>query len=167
MHLLEAGGLSFDANSVVDFSTTGRLPLLDRLLGDRALLSDFVVSQLEDLKIAWPQALVVALREEADLELFHSIRRKNPSLGIGEVGAITVAHLHRAGLISNDRETRRVAMELAIPVAGSLAVLRHGVERSEITPEKAASTVEEMIATGAWLSYELVETFRHDVLRID
>lgn len=167
MHLLEEGELSFDANSVVDFSMTGRLSLLDGLLGARALLSDFVVSQLEDSRITWPQAQVVGLREEAELELFHTIRRNNPSLGIGEVGALTVAHLRRAGLISNDRQTRRAATELAIPVAGSLAVLRQAVETAEMTPEEAAATIEEMITAGAWLSHELVEAFRRDVLKVE
>jgi predicted nucleic acid-binding protein len=165
LHPLNSGNFSFDSNSVVDFVKTANLPLLNQLFAGRALLSDFVVKELADAEISWNQAEVVRLTSEAELQLFEDIRRNNPPLGIGEVGAITVARLRGGGLISNDRQARRAAGELGIPVSGSLAILGYAVEADVISPENAVGILSEMIVAGAWLSEELVEAFRKEVLR--
>lgn len=162
---LDEGELSFDANSVVDFVKTATLPLLDSLFGGRALLSDFVASELAAAEIHWPGAQVVSLSTEAELQLFEDIRRNNPPLGAGEVGAIAVCRIRGARLISNDRQARRAAEELGISVSGSLAVLRHAVATGVISGEDAVRILSEMILAGAWLSDELVEAFRRDVLK--
>jgi predicted nucleic acid-binding protein len=166
LHPLDSGEFSFDANSIVDFVKTATLPLLDRLFQGRALISDFVVNELAAASIEWKQAQVVVLGDESDLQLFEDIRRKNPPLGAGEVGAITVARLRGAGLITNDRQARRAAGELNIPVSGSLAILRYAVEITIISGEEAFRILSEMIVAGAWLSDELVESFRKDVLKM-
>jgi predicted nucleic acid-binding protein len=165
LHPLDSGELSFDANSIVDFAKTARLPLLDRLFESRALVSDFVVNELAAASIEWKRAQVVVLKAESELQLFEDIRRNNPPLGAGEVGAITVASLRRAGLITNDRQARRAASELGIPVSGSLAILRYAVEVGTLTGEEAVRLLSEMIVAGAWLSEELVDSFRRDVLK--
>jgi predicted nucleic acid-binding protein len=162
---LDSGEFSFDANSIVDFVKTATLPLLDRLFERRALVSDFVVNELAAASIEWKSANVVTLTSEEELQLFEDIRKNNPPLGAGEVGAITVARLRNAGLISNDRQARRAAGELGISVSGSLAILRYAVESAVISGEEAVRILSEMIVAGAWLSDELVEAFRKDVLR--
>jgi predicted nucleic acid-binding protein len=162
---LDSGEFSFDANSIVDFVKTATLPLLDRLFEGRALVSDFVVNELAAASIEWKSANVVTLTSEEELQLFEDIRKNNPPLGAGEVGAITVARLRNAGLISNDRQARRAAGELGISVSGSLAILRYAVESAVISGEEAVRILSEMIVAGAWLSDELVEAFRKDVLR--
>jgi predicted nucleic acid-binding protein len=166
LHPLDSGEFSFDANSIVDFVKTANLSLLDRLFGSRALISDFVVNELAAASIEWKQAQVVVLADESELQLFEDIRRNNPPLGAGEVGAITVARLRGSGLITNDRQARRVAEQLGIAVAGSLAILKHGVEITVISGEEAVGILSEMIVAGAWLSDELVERFRKDVLSL-
>jgi predicted nucleic acid-binding protein len=165
LHPLNSGEFSFDANSIVDFVKTANLPLLDRLFERRALMSDFVVNELAAASIEWKGAQVVVLAEESGLQLFEDIRRNNPPLGAGEVGAITVARLRGAGLITNDRQARRAAGELGIPVSGSLAILRYAVDSTIISGEEAVLILSEMIVAGAWLADELVESFRRDVLK--
>lgn len=162
---LDEGELSFDANSVVDFAKTANISLLDSLFAGRALLSDFVANELAAADIHWPAAQIVSLTTEAELQLFEDIRRNNPPLGAGEVGAIVVCRLKGARLISNDRQARRVAEEFGIAVSGSLAVLRHAVESDLISGEEAVRILSEMIVAGAWLSDELVEAFRREVLK--
>lgn len=162
---LDTGELSFDANSVVDFVKTATLPILDSLFRGRALVSDFVANELAAAEIHWPGAQVVSLNTEAELQLFEDIRRNNPPLGAGEVGAIAICRLRGARLISNDRQARRAAEELGISVSGSLAVLRHAVESDLISGEEAVRILAEMILAGAWLSDELVEAFRRHVLK--
>ncbi len=165
MHPLDSGEFSFDANSIVDFVKTATLPLLDRLFQGRALISDFVVNELAAASIDWKHAEVVVLRDESELQLFENIRRNNPPLGAGEVGAITVARLRGTGLITNDRQARHAAGELRIPVSGSLAILQYAVEIASISGEEAVRILTEMIVAGAWLSDELVESFKRDVLK--
>jgi predicted nucleic acid-binding protein len=165
LHPLDSGEFSFDANSIVDFVKTATLPLLDRLFQGRALISDFVVNELAAASIDWKHAEVVVLRDESELQLFENIRRNNPPLGAGEVGAITVARLRGTGLITNDRQARHAAGELHIPVSGSLAILRYAVEIASISGEEAVRILTEMIVAGAWLSDELVESFKRDVLK--
>ena len=165
MHPLDKGEYSFDSNSVVDFVKTATVPLLDTLFAGRALLSDFVVRELADAEIEWKQPQVVPLTTESELQMFEDIRRNNPPLGAGEVGAIAVARLRGAGLITNDRQARRAAAELNIPVSGSLGILTYGVRKGELSGENAMHILTEMILAGAWLSEELIESFRKDVLR--
>jgi predicted nucleic acid-binding protein len=165
LHPLDSGEFSFDANSIVDFVKTSTLPLLDQLFEGRALISDFVVNELAAASINWKHAEVVVLRDESELQLFENIRKNNPPLGAGEVGAITVARLRGAGLITNDRQARHTAGELRIPVSGSLAILRYAVEITIISGEEAVRILSAMILAGAWLSDELVESFKRDVLK--
>jgi len=165
LHPLEQGEYSFDSNSVIDFFKTATLPLLDSLFAGRALLSDFVVRELADAQIEWRQAQVIPLSTEPELQLFDDIRRNNRALGSGEVGAITIAKLRRAGLISNDRQARNAATELNIPVSGSLGILNYSVQVGQISGEEAVRILTQMILAGAWLSEELVEQFRRDVLK--
>ena len=161
---LDQGELSFDANSVVDFAKTTMLSMLDSLFRGRALLSDFVVNELAAADIHWGGASVVSLATETALRVFDDIRRNNPTLGAAEVGAIAVCHLRGARLISNDRQARRAAEELGLPFSGSLAILRHAVDGGLISGEDAVRILSEMILAGAWLSDELVEAFRREVL---
>jgi len=129
-------------------------------------MSDFVVNELAAASIEWKGAQVVVLAEESELQLFEDIRRNNRPLGTGEVGAITVARLRGAGLITNDRQARRAGGELGIPVSGSLAILRYAVDSTIISGEDAVLILSEMIVAGAWLADELVESFRRDVLKM-
>jgi predicted nucleic acid-binding protein len=165
LHPLDSGKWSFDANSVVDFSRTTNLALLDQLFIGRALMSDFVVNELAAAHIEWKQAETIRLIPESELQLFADVRTNNPPLGVGEVGAITVARLYNAGLITNDRQARRAASELGIPVFGSLAILSYAAQAGTISGEEAVGILSEMILAGAWLSEELIESFRRDVLR--
>lgn len=162
---LDQGELSFDANSVIDFVKTGTLPVLDSLFVGRALLSDFVANELAVADTRWPGAQAVSLATETELQLFEDISRNNPALGAGEVGALAVCCLRGARLISNDRQARRAAEELGVPVSGSLAILRHAVDSGRLSGEDAVRILSEMILAGAWLSDELVEAFRKDVLQ--
>lgn len=164
MHRLGSRELSFDANCVIDFAKTANLALLDQLFNGRILLSDFVAEELARAGIEWKQARTVVL-SESELQLFEDIRRNNPPLGIGEIGAITIARLRDADLITNDRQARSTASQLGIHSSGSLAVLVCAVELGAMTAENATQILSEMVLAGAWLSEDLIESFRSDVMK--
>jgi predicted nucleic acid-binding protein len=96
--------------------------------------------------------------------MFDGIRRNNPPLGAGEIGALAVAKLQGCGVITNDSRARRAGEELGIPVSGSLGILEFAVEIGRITAEEAVAILEQMIQAGAWFSDELVTMFRARIL---
>ncbi len=167
MHLLSSGEFSVDSNVVADFFLVGKLDLLCGLLQGRLLASDFVLNELEEASISLPCAEVVTLSAEEELALFDAIRKNNPPLGSGEVGALTVAKLRRCSVITNDNRARRAAEELGIRVSGTLGVLEYAVEADHITAEEAVEILEQMIQAGAWFSDELVRMFRTRILEED
>lgn len=164
MHLLSSGEFSVDSNIVADFFLVGKLDLLCELFRKRLLASDFVLSELAEANIELPCAETVTLAAEAEFALFDAIRRNNPPLGAGEVGALAVARLRGCGIVTNDSCARRAAEELGIQVSGSLGVLEYAVEVGRITAEDAVGILEQMIQAGAWFSDELVKMFRTRIL---
>ncbi len=164
MHLLSSGEFSVDSNVVADFFLVGKLDLLCGLLQGRLLASDFVLNELEEASISLPCAEAITLSAQEELSLFDAIRKNNPPLGAGEVGALTVAKLRRCGVITNDSRARRAAEELGIQVSGTLGVLEYAVDLGRIKAEEAVSVLEQMIQAGAWFSDELVRIFRANIL---
>lgn len=160
MHLLSSGEFSLDSNVAVDFFLVGKLDLLCELLAGRMLASDFVLNELAEAQITLAAADPVTLTTEAELALFDNIRRNNPSLGAGEVGALTVAKLRGCGVVTNDSRARRAAEELGIPTSGSLGVLEYAVEIRRLSREESVTILEEMMQAGAWFSEDLVKIFR-------
>ena len=167
MHLLSSGQFSIDSNVVADFFLVGKLDLLCELFQGRLLASDFVLNELEEASIKLPCADAVTLSAEEELALFDAIRKNNPPLGAGEVGALTIAKLRKCGVITNDSRARRAAEELRIPASGTLGVLEYAVDADRISAEEAVSILEQMIQAGAWFSDELVRMFRTRILEDD
>lgn len=165
MHLLSSGEFSVDSNVVADFFLVGKIHLLCELLAGRLLASDFVLSELAEANIELPCAETVALAAEAELALFDQIRKDNPPLGAGEVGALAVAKLRGCGVITNDSRARHAAEELGLRVSGSLGLLEYAVDIDRIRPEEAVSILEQMIQAGAWFTEELVKMFRARILQ--
>lgn len=163
MHQLSSGKLSLDANVVVDFYLTGNLVLLGELFGGRMLLSDFVERELAEAQIGLQEAEVVKLTTDAELQLFDSIRRSDPRLGAGEIGALTVAKLRGAILLTNDARARSTAGKLEVNVSGSLGILRYAVEAGRLTFTQAVAMLDRIVEEGAWISADLVEQFRREM----
>jgi hypothetical protein len=164
LHLLSCGEFSIDSNVVADFFLVGKIDLLCELFQGGLLASDFVLAELAQANIELRCAEAVALTTEAELAVFDAIRRNNPPLGAGEIGAIAVAKLRGCGVMTNDSRARRGAEELGISVSGSLGVLEYSVEVGRITAEDAVAILEQMIQAGAWFSDELVKMFRTRIL---
>ena len=157
---------SLDANVILDFFLTGNTAVLERGLPRGILVSDFVEAELRRSDAALPPSCrVVPLTSEEELNFFDQLRRTYARLGAGELGAIAVAHFHRAVFVSNDGRARSAATEFGIEVSGSLGVLRSAVSFGAIAPARAIHIMEEMIVAGAWFSDELIEMFRVSVLK--
>jgi predicted nucleic acid-binding protein len=156
--------VSFDSNVVADFELTGNTTILEQILKGRMLISDFVQDELRRANINFSPARVIALTTEEQLELLEELRRGHPGLGLGELGAITIARVRTAVLASNDGQARKAAIELGVQVSGSLGILEHGVSTGDIEPRMAVRVAEEIVAAGAWISEDLIELFKTKVM---
>lgn len=92
MHRLAEGAVSVDASVIVDFHLAGRLALFEELFSGRLLISDFVEQELMEADIQLTAAQTVALSSTEEWDFLGDVRRRKPGLGLGELGALTVAH---------------------------------------------------------------------------
>jgi predicted nucleic acid-binding protein len=164
LHNLATGVVSVDASVIVDFHLAGRLALLEELFAKRLLISDFVEEELMEAHIQVTAARPVALSTAEEWEFFGDLRRRKPGLGLGELGALTVARSRNAILLTNDRQARQTAEDFDVPVNGGLGVLEYATEVGRLSGQEAVAVMEEMIRQGAWISDELVELFKQRVL---
>lgn len=166
MDPLEEAPLSFDSNVILDFHLTGNYAFLESVAAGRMLVSDFVEDELSrsDQTPLPGGSEVVALTTEPELDFFHDLERAYGNLGVGELGAITVAKFRSAFFVSNDGNARAAAKDLGLRLTGGLGLLQLGVSIGHIQGSDAIRIMEEMVLKGAWFSDELIELFRQSVL---
>ena len=148
-HKLHTGSVSLDSTIILDSYLIGRVDLFLDLFAQRMLVSDFVSRELMQAAIELPGAETISLATDEEWQFFQQVRRRRPGLGLGEVGAITVARYHRATLITNDMQARQTAEELELPVSGSIGVLECAVELGIISGQEAVGLLQAMIREGA------------------
>lgn len=163
---LEEAPLSFDSNVILDFHLTGNYAFLESVAAGRMLISDFVEDELSgsDRTPLPAGSEVVALTTEPELDFFRQIERAYRNLGVGELGAITVAKFRSAFFVSNDGNARAAAKDLGLELTGGLGLLQLGVSLGHIQGPDGIRIMEEMVLQGAWFSDELIAIFRQSVL---
>ena len=164
MHRLATGKALLDSSVIVDFYLVGSLALLEELFSGRLVMSDFVRQELIDANLQLKGVETIALSSDAEWDFLGKLRRDKPGLGLGELGALTVARFHDAILVTNDKQARQAAVDFDISVHGGLGVLEYAVEVGRLSGVEAVEVLEEMISQGAWISEELAEQFRKTVL---
>jgi predicted nucleic acid-binding protein len=164
---LEEAPFSFDSNVILDFHLTGNYAFLESVAAGRMLISDFVEDELSgsDRTPLPAGSEVVALTTEPELDFFHQIERAYRNLGVGELGAITVAKFRSAVFVSNDGNARAAAKDLGLELTGGLGLLQLGVSLGHIQGPDGIRIMEDMVLNGAWFSDELIELFRQSVLK--
>lgn len=165
MRTREISDSSLDSSVILDFTVTGSAGLLDLALPGRILLSDLVMAELTNSGAAVsPRCHVVPLTTDEEIHFLGYLRRTYSRLGLSELGAIAVAHFHRAIFFTNDSRARSAATALGIEVSGTLGILRSGVSVGAIIPDRAVQLMEEMVSAGASFSRELIDGFRRSML---
>lgn len=69
-------------------------------------------------------------------------------------------HDERPIVVTDDKPLRKTCKALSIPVAGSIGILVRAVERGDLTPEEAKSSLEAMDDVGARMSASLYREAR-------
>ena len=88
------------------------------------------------------------------------MRKTKPGLGVGELGALTVAQFRQATLLTNDKLACQMAENLGIPYSGGIGVLEFAVQTGRLSGKEAIQILDGMIEAGARLSDDLVSNFR-------
>ena len=110
MHQLETVSVSVDSSVIVDFYLTGNLPFFEGVFAGRMLMSDFVEEELGESQIRVLGSEIVTLTKDEEWAFFAELRKRRRGLGLGELGAITVAKFQNASLLTNDIQARQSAV---------------------------------------------------------
>jgi predicted nucleic acid-binding protein len=164
LHRLSDGVVSPDTSVIVDFSLIGQLDLFLNLFTDRMLLSDFVQAELAPAGINLPEVEVIRLENDEQWNFFNDLQKTKPGLGIGELGALTVAQFRHATLLSNDKPARQMAETLGVAYSGGIGVLEYCCEAGKLSAQGAIDLLDKMVAAGARISEDLIANFRQTVL---
>lgn len=69
-------------------------------------------------------------------------------LGVGEAESIAVAHARGWGFATDDRVARRVAMQLGVPITGTVGILVELVRDGKVSVAEANAALSVMIQRG-------------------
>ena len=152
-----------DAGPILSFARAGRLDLLRHVVGE-LVVPDAVVDDIVVRGKGRPGAEEV--RQEAwikreqvrDRSLVEQLSGK---LDLGEREALALAKETGAALLIDEREARKEAVRLGIDHFGSLRIIKEAKDRG-IIPE-AKSVLDELIASGTYLSDTLYQEFLREV----
>lgn len=157
--------VSADSSVLIILAKAGRLGILHDVFA-KTLVETAVerecLSGLPDRPDA--RAIETALQSgafercQANPSDFRSLSKRHPSLGPGEVGAITVAG--RGIVLIDDGLARRVArLEGATPV-GTLGILARAHRIGALASrEELADALRAILSAGLWVDASLMETF--------
>jgi len=159
--------VSVDSSVVVDFHLTGNLSFFEDAFAGRMLISDFVEEELGESDIRVLGAEIVPLTKDEEWNFLAELRNRKRGLGLGELGAITVAKFHDASLLTNDQQARQTADDVGVSVSGAIGVLEYGVAVGKLSGQAAVKILEDMIGAGAWISKDLLEMFRRKMARAE
>jgi predicted nucleic acid-binding protein len=148
-----------DAGPILSFARVNRLNLLRQVVGAMvipdAVYADIVVQGAGKPGSTEVQVASWITREAVKDRSF--VDQLPTRLHLGEREAIALAKEHGAFLLVDEREARRTASQLNIPVVGSLRVLKEAKDREVILQVKPI--LDELIATGTYIGDTLYQAF--------
>jgi len=139
-----------DTNVLSNFAFTKNINLLLLALPDFALTPQ-VITELQEKPIVWHRwkhhssELTVVSLSSIEEENFERIRQ---FLGDGEASCLAILLEREGTLFTDDKDARRYAQHLDIPVSGTVGVLILLYTEQNITLAEADTILKDMIAHG-------------------
>ncbi|MFN8485581.1 MAG: DUF3368 domain-containing protein [Anaerolineae bacterium] len=140
-----------DTTVLSNFALVGRPELLQSALGETAATVEEVLAEyqmgvqlgrLPSFSWTWLQVL------EMD-EIEHAMsQRLQARLGRGEAACLALASVRGCRVLTDDRTAREMAMQMGIPVSGTLGLLVRLVDEDHLSFPEADDQLRAMIATG-------------------
>ena len=148
-----------DAGPILSFARANRLDLLRQVVSalviPDAVYADIVVQGTGKPGSSEVQTASWITREAVQDRSF--VDQLPARLHLGEREAIALAKERGTALLVDERDARRAASQLSIPVAGSLRILKEAKDRGIISQVKPI--LDELIATGTYISDTLYHAF--------
>jgi len=148
----------FDCCVVSNFALSESLPVLKRLHGGSAFITDFVSAEIwrgvqsghaglagiqEALRHGWLKEISLSRTEEKAL-----FQPMSVSLGLGEASSIALAKARRLLFACDDRAARREAGILGVKLTGTLGILRKATQKRTISQKEGDTILAKMISRG-------------------
>jgi uncharacterized protein len=155
-------GIVSDAGPILSFARANLLDLLRQVIGTivipEAVYADIVVQGAGKPGSSEVQTASWITRETVKDRSF--VDQLPTRLHLGERETIALAKELGTALLVDERDARRTASQLNIPVVGSLRVFKEAKGRGIISLVKPS--LDELIATGTCISDTLYHTFLRD-----
>jgi len=140
-----------DNTVLSNFSTIGRPDLVYRILEDKAATVEEVHNELEaGFRLGkypvcdWSWLRVLQL-DEATQTFYQQLRQR---LDAGEAACLALAASRGYRVFTDDRDGRKIAMQMGIPVSGTLGLLVLTIDKEILSLAEADDLLRRMIAVG-------------------
>ncbi len=144
-----------DANILLDLYLGGLLPELFHL-PIRFLVPDVVLEELDEPSIAAlaGYALESTSLDGPEVQQAIDLAQRNRRISLSDASALVLARSRQATLLTGDGPLRTLALQLAVPLHGTLWILDGLVQARHTAPSDAAAAIERMLAVGRRLPDE-------------
>jgi predicted nucleic acid-binding protein len=153
--------IAFDCCVLSNFAVSRSLPVIKRLYGNSAVVTDFVMAEIrrgfqaghkhlgliqDALDEGWLEE--TSLRKKEERAIFRSL---SVSLGLGEASTIAVAKVRDFLFACDDRMARKEAGLLGVKLTGTLGILKRAV-RDHVVRLKDGDRILAEMKTGGYYS---------------
>jgi len=159
-----------DCCVLCNFAVSRSLPIIKRLYGHSAVVTDFVVAEIrrgfqgghkhlrliqDALDEGWLEETSLCKKEER--AIFRSL---SVSLGLGEASSIAVAKVRNVLFACDDRTARREEGLLGVELTGTLGILKKAVRDRAVRLKEGDRILAEMKAGGYYSSIRSLREIR-------
>ncbi len=143
--------LLLDNTVLSNFALVDRIELLSKALGSEVATTSQVIGEFNDgvarnrlpeTKLDWLEVISMEAKEET---LFRELLAR---VNAGEAACLAVAAQRNGRILTDDRDARKLAAQLKIPVSGTLGILLRLVQIGALTSPDADEILKQMIAGG-------------------
>ena len=143
--------LFLDNTILSNFALIGKISLLRLAVGKLAAAPTQVITEytrgVEKKRVPptdWDWLTKVTLLSDERLLYQQLLERVNA----GEAACLAVAFHRNGRILTDDRDARKLAAQMRIPVSGTLGVLVRLIQRNHVTLDEANEMLRQMIAQG-------------------
>jgi predicted nucleic acid-binding protein len=143
--------LLLDNTVLSNFASISQIELLILALGDRIAITKQVLDEfnagirtgrLPETKINWLAVIELETEENA---LYQKLLTR---VNAGEASCLAIAKMRNGRVLTDDRDARKLAAQLQIPISGTLGILLRLIQIEALTFEHGNTLLQQMIAKG-------------------
>ena len=143
--------LLLDNTVLSNFALVGHIDLLPKVLGAKVPTTPHVMGEFNDgvsrgrlpkTNFDWLELITLEAQEEIHLQKL--VARVN----VGEASCLAVASYRNGRFLTDDRDARKLAAQLQVPISGTLGILQRLVKLDLMTVATANQILSSMIAKG-------------------